>query len=111
MSAEEIEKASPDYLADEIRQRLARAPVKFDLRVQISEPGDKIDDPSIAWPGTRRLADIGLIEITKVIPDTDAVERDLLFLPAQLPEGIEPADPMIQFRNAAYVISYGRRHQ
>ncbi|AKB40108.1 MULTISPECIES: catalase family peroxidase [Methanosarcina] len=111
LSAEEIEKASPDYLADEIRQRLARAPVKFDLRVQISEPGDKIDDPSIAWPGTRRLADIGLIEITKVIPDTDAVERDLLFLPAQLPEGIEPADPMIQFRNAAYVISYGRRHQ
>lgn len=111
LSAEEIEKASPDYLADEIRQRVARAPVKFDLRVQISEPEDKIDDPSTAWPDTRKITDIGLMEITEVVPDSDAVERDLLFLPAQLPEGIEPADPMIQFRNAAYVISYGRRHQ
>jgi catalase len=111
LSAEEVEKAAPDYLADEIRQRVARAPIKFDLCVQISEPGDKIDDPSIAWPDTRKIADIGLIEVTKVVPDNDAAERALLFLPAQLPEGIEPADPMIQFRNAAYVISYGRRHQ
>ncbi|WP_410509410.1 catalase family peroxidase [Methanosarcina hadiensis] len=111
LSAEDVEKAAPDYLADEIRQCVARAPIRFDLRVQISEPGDKIDDPSIAWPDTRRTADIGLIEITKVVPDSDAVERDLLFLPAQLLEGIDPADPMIQFRNAAYVISYGRRHQ
>ncbi|RPJ66189.1 MAG: catalase, partial [Alphaproteobacteria bacterium] len=37
--------------------------------------------------------------------------RALLFLPAELPEGIEPADPMIQARNAAYIVSYGRRHQ
>lgn len=111
LSAEKVEKASPDYLADEIRQRVARAPIKFDLRVQISEPEDKIDDPSTAWPDTRRVADMGLIEITKVAPDNDAAERALLFLPAQLPEGIEPADPMIQFRNAAYVISYERRHQ
>lgn len=111
LSAEEVEKAAPDYLAEEIRQRVARAPIKFGLRVQISEPGDEIDDPSIAWPDTRRLVDIGVLEITKVVPDSDAAERALLFLPAQLPEGIEPADPMIQFRNAAYVISYGRRHQ
>lgn len=111
LAAEEIEKAAPDYLADEIRQRLARAPIRLNLRVQISEPGDKIDDPSTAWPQTRRLVDIGVIEITTVVPDSEAAERALLFLPAQLPEGIEPADPMIQFRNAAYIISYGRRHQ
>lgn len=111
LSAEDVEKAAPNYLADEIRQRVARAPIKFDLRVQISEPGDKIDDPSTAWPDTRKIMDAGIIEITEVVPDSDAAERALLFLPAQLPEGIEPADPMIQFRNAAYVISYGRRHQ
>jgi len=28
-----------------------------------------------------------------------------------LPAGIEPADPMIQFRNKTYPVSYERRHQ
>jgi catalase len=32
------------------------------------------------------------------------------FLPAALPAGIEPADPMITARNEAYPISYARRH-
>ena len=111
LPAEEVAKAAPDYLANEIRQRVARSPVRLNLRVQIPEPGDKIDDPSIAWPDTRKIVDIGVIEITKVVPDSDAAERALLFLPAELPEGIEPADPMIQARNAAYIVSYGRRHQ
>jgi catalase len=108
---EEIAKVAPDYLADEIRQRVARAPVRLSLRVQISEPGDKIDDPSIAWPDTRKIIELGAIEIEKVVPDSDAAERALLFLPAELPVGIEPADPMIQARNASYIVSYGRRHQ
>ncbi|BBL64571.1 hypothetical protein MmazTMA_15480 [Methanosarcina mazei] len=110
LSAEEIEKAAPDYLADEIRQRVAHAPIKFNFRVQIAEQGDKIEDPSMAWPDTRKLVDVGLIEITRVVPNSDAAERALLFLPAKLPEGIEPADPMIEFRNAAYIISYKRRN-
>ena len=111
LPAEELAKAAPDYLANEIRQRVARSPVRLNLRVQIPEPGDKIDDPSIAWPDTRKIVEIGVIEIAKVVSDSDAAERALLFLPAELPEGIEPADPMIQARNAAYIVSYGRRHQ
>ena len=111
LSAEELEKAAPDYLADEIRQRVARALVRFNFRVQLSEPGDKIDDPSMAWPDTRKTVEIGVIEITEVVPDSDAAERVLIFLPAELPAGIEPADPMIQARSAAYIVSYGRRHQ
>jgi catalase len=45
-----------------------------------------------------------------VVPDSEAAERALLFLPAALPAGIEPADPMIQVRSAAYPVSYARRH-
>jgi catalase len=46
-----------------------------------------------------------------VVPDSEATERALMFLPALLPAGIEPADPMIQFRNKTYPVSYERRHQ
>jgi catalase len=109
LSAEKIAKAAPGYLAEEIRQRVAHTTVRFNFRVQLAEPGDKIDDPSIAWPDTNRTIDIGVIEITTIVPDSDAAERALIFLPAALPEGVEPADPMIQARGDAYPISYERR--
>jgi catalase len=48
--------------------------------------------------------------VTNVVPDTETTERGLLFLPGVLPVGIEPADPMIQFRNETYPVSYDRRH-
>jgi catalase len=111
LSTEEIAKASPNYLADEIRQRVAHTPVRFSFHIQFPESGDKIDDPSIAWPDTRKTIEIGIIEITEVVHDSVTAERALLFLPSQLPAGIEPADPMIQTRSPAYVISYERRHQ
>ena len=110
LSEEEIARASPNYLADEIRQRVADSPIRFNFRVQLSEPGDEIDNPSIAWPDTRKTIDIGVIEITEAVHDSATVERDLLFLPSRLPAGIEPADPMV-YRSPAYIISYQRRHQ
>jgi hypothetical protein len=39
--------------------------------------------------------------LTVVVPDSEATGRALMFLPALMPAGIEPADPMIQFRNKA----------
>jgi catalase len=41
----------------------------------------------------------------------DAEERALLFLPTALPEGIEPADPMLTARSEAYPISFSRRNR
>ena len=35
------------------RSALTTAPVVFDWYAQIAQPGDKIDDPSIAWPEAR----------------------------------------------------------
>jgi catalase len=110
LSAGEIAQAAPNYLAEEMRQRVARTPVRFNVRVQIPEPGDTIDDPSMAWPDQRKTIGIGVLEITAVVPDSEAAERALLFLPAALPAGIEPADPMLQARSAAYPASYARRH-
>jgi hypothetical protein len=37
------------------------------------------------------------------------IDKSLLFLPNALPDGIQPADPMIDARSAAYVVSFGRR--
>jgi len=110
LSKEEIVKASPGYLLDEVRSRIAKTPIRFVFRVQLSAPGDKIDNPSIAWSDKNKTVDLGVIEITEVVPDNEATNRALLFMPGLLPEGIESADPMIQFRNKTYPVSYDRRH-
>jgi catalase len=110
-SADLIHSVAPGYLADEIRRRVAHGPIRFHMLVQLAQAGDQLDDPSIAWPETRKTIDVGLIEITSAVSDSDAAERQLIFLPAALPAGIEPADPMIEARSEAYPVSYARRYQ
>ena len=111
LTAEQAKQAPAGYLAEEIRGRTARAPVRFRMLVQLAENGDKLEDPSIAWPDTRKTIDVGVIEITSAAVDSDAEQRALMFLPTALPVGIAAADPMIGARSAAYPVSFGRRHQ
>jgi catalase len=55
---------------------------------------------------------MGILTITKVAADPFEVQNKLLFLPSNLPDGIEQSDdPMIDIRNAAYPISFARRQQ
>jgi catalase len=105
----EVAKADPSYLTKEIRQRVACGPVRFTLVLEIAEQGDKLDDPSIAWPPTRRKVELGTIEITQAVIDNADAERQLVFNPGGLPSGIEAGDPMIQARSDAYLVSYSRR--
>jgi hypothetical protein len=100
--------AEPDYLITEIRQRTEKEPVKFRLLLQLAGSGNKLDDPSIAWPDNRETADLGMLTPTRIVADEAAYES-LLFLPNALPEGIETADPMIDARGQVYPVSFGRR--
>lgn len=108
---EDASHATADYLETEITARVAREGVQFLLRVQLAGPGDAIDDPSIAWPDSRSTVELGVITVTRVIPDSDDVQQKLLFSPSAVTAGIQTADPMIEARNAAYGVSYGRRHE
>jgi catalase len=105
----EVAKADPNYLSKEIRERVAKGPVEFKLVLEVAEPGDKLDDPSIAWPPARKKVELGTIEITEAVTDNAAAERQLLFNPAAVPAGIEAEDPMIKARSEAYLVSYRRR--
>ena len=111
LGKEQAAGAAPNYLAEEIRKHIASGPARFKFIVQLADKDDKIEDPSIAWPDTRKKVEVGILEINKVVDDSDATERALMFLPLALPAGIEPADPMLTVRNAAYPVSFSRRHQ
>lgn len=108
LSKEQASKMGPDYLIGEIGERVRRGPVKFKLLLQVAEPGDKIDDPTIVWPDSRKKVELGTIAITKTTTESHTADR-LLFLPGAVVPGIEAADPMIAARSAAYPISFARR--
>jgi catalase len=99
----------PRYLMEEIAARVARARVAFDWFAQIAQPSDKADDPSTPWPENRELVKLGTLTITGMAADQQGLSRRLLFLPNNVPAGIEPIDPMINVRSAAYPISFGER--
>lgn len=109
LTPEERKAQSSSYLQDEIVQRVGKAPVIFDWYVQIAEAGDKVEDPSVAWPESRRMVKLGTFTLTRTPDDAATAEKTLLFLPGQPHPGVEAADPMLVLRNNAYPISLGQR--
>jgi hypothetical protein len=57
--------------------------VVFDLVVQIAEKGDKVEDPSIAWPDSRKTVKLGTFLLTK-ITDEPAGRAEGALVPARL---------------------------
>ncbi len=109
LTAEQLKTAGPNYLSEEIKERIAKGNIKFLFYAQIAEAGDKIDDPSIAWPDSRRRVLLGVLTIKKLAPNTMQEDKQLTFNPGNLPEGIEPADAMIIDRKKAYPVSVKER--
>jgi catalase len=111
LTAEDLAKMGPNYLSEELPKRLAKGPVTYKWVAQIAETGDVIEDPSVAWPETRRLVELGTIRITGMAPDGAALDRSTMFNPLNVPDGIAAADPMLSLRKAAYPISFKHRQQ
>jgi catalase len=109
LSPEARKAAGPTYLGDDLLKRVAAGPIVFDLYAQVAGPGDVVDDPSTAWPDTRRMVKLGSFTLDRLPADPEAAQKRLLFLPGQVHPGVEPADPMLVMRNTAYPISLGQR--
>jgi catalase len=109
LDAATLKTKDANYLQTEIKERLDQETVTFIWYAQVAGSGDVIDDPSIAWPATRKLVRLGVVTITGLVPDQASADKKTLFLPGNLPDGMEAADPMIQVRMEAYPISYRHR--
>lgn len=110
LSDEQLKTLPDDFLADELRRRVASAPVVFDFKFQIAEAGDPVDDPTQAWPDSRRTVPAGQLVITQVEAGPGGACERLTFNPTALPRGIEASsDPVLRARAAPYALSLGRR--
>ena len=110
LTPEEAAARPASFLVDELGPQLAREPARFRLMAQLAAPEDPIDDATKPWPGDRETLELGTITLTKVAADSLAAEKELLFLPTNLIDGIDPSDdPLIQARTDAYAVSFSRR--
>jgi len=106
----QLKNADGDYLSKEIIDKLKRGPVKYKMYAQLSEDGDKTQDPSIAWPKTRKKILLGILTINRVSDNTPHEDKGLLFNPGNLTQGIEIADQMLLDRMKSYPISVAERN-
>ncbi len=108
----QAKKLGRDYLTTELNERLERGPARFTLELTIADPGDPTDDPSAAWPKSRRRVRAGSLEVTGPETERETGSDVLVFDPTRVIDGIElSADPVLTFRRDAYSVSIDRRMQ
>src|SRR6516165_5061599 len=112
LTPEEAAKQPADFLSDELTQRIAQKPVVFHLKAQLAKPGDQTKDGSQPWPDDRKVVELGVLTLNKVVANSLEAEKKLLFMPTNLTAGIELSDdPLPPARAAAYGVSFARRSQ
>jgi len=97
------------FLIDEMRERVAREPVQWELIFTLAEPGDPTNDQLRAWPASRPKIRAGMLTLVAEHKDQDLIER-MVFDPTNVPPGIECSDdPLLRFRSAVYRASHAAR--
>ncbi len=110
LSDDEAKAKGPEFLFDELRQRVAAGNAAFDFRLQLAQPGDRLDSAVTPLPDDRRKATLGRLTIQQVAPDRGGDCLHITFNPMVLPKGVEPStDPMLAARAAPYGVGLGRR--
>ena len=110
LEASAAAKKDPNFLFDELKDRLARGAVKMRIQVQVAADGDVVDDATAHWPEERPLVEFGNLELNSLVPDGEAAQRQIIFDPIPRVDGIESSgDPLLEPRANVYLTSGRRR--
>ena len=110
LDAASLAKQSPDFLFEEIEQRLTGGSVRMRICVQIAGGSDVVNDATVHWPQERPEVEVGTFELVSVQPDNEAEQRHIIFDPIPRVDGIEPSDdPLLDVRANLYLTSGRRR--
>ena len=107
---DDLAKRGPDFLEQEITERVRGGPQRWTLVVTVANPGDPTADPSKAWPEDRRTIEVGTLTVQQIEPERDGPCRDINFDPTVLPSGMRTSDdPFPAARSSVYAKSYDLR--
>jgi len=101
---------SPNFLFEEIRERIGKEPVRFRVAVQLAQDGDIIDDATVRWPEQRTQLAFGEISLQEIAANNASEQQHIIFDPIPRVDGIEAsADPLFEPRANIYLMSGRRR--
>jgi catalase len=101
---------SPNFLFDEIKERILREAIRFRVGVQLAEYGDTTDDATVRWPEERPQITFGEISLQQMAPNNVGEQQHIVFDPIPRVDGIEAsADPLFEPRANVYLMSGRRR--
>ena len=110
VSPDDLAKRGPNFLEQEIAERVRGGPLRWTMVVTVADPDDPTADPSRAWPEGRRTVDVGTLTVQQIQPERDGPCRDINFDPTVLPNGIRTSDdPFPAARSSVYAKSFDRR--
>jgi catalase len=110
LTDDQVARLDENYHFDELAERIAKEPARFRIVVQVADAGDTVDDATVHWPESRKLVELGTLELSQVVADTLAQQKHIIFDPIPRVDGIEPsADPLLELRAAVYLLSGRRR--
>ena len=111
LTPEEAKAKGQDFYADELKDRLAKGPVVFDLLAIIGRQGDQTSDPTLRWDDedNRPTTPLGKISIEAIVPEATCDAGT--FLPGNVTDGVAGPtdDPIFAARSPAYIVSFTRR--
>jgi catalase len=111
MTAAEMKAAPHDFLEKNLIERTHKGPAVWDMIVYVGEPGDPQDNPTLAWPESRKHFTAGTLTITEAAPQQKGVACEPInFDPLVMADGMAPTnDPILLFRSPAYAVSFVKR--
>ena len=110
LSETEAAARSPNFLFDEIKERVARGPVRFRVAVQLADEGDTIDDATVRWAEERPQRAFGEISLREIVANNAGEQQCIIFDPIPRVDGIEAStNPLFEPRANIYPMSGGRR--
>ena len=111
LTAAEMKSAPHDFLEKNLIERTHKGPAVWDMIVYVGEPGDPQDNPTLAWPETRKHFTAGTLTISQATPQQKGQACEPInFDPLIMADGIAPTnDPILLFRSPAYAVSFAKR--
>jgi catalase len=111
LTAAESKTAPHDFLEKNLIERTRKGSAVWDMIVFVGEPGDPQDNPTLAWPETRKHFTAGTLTITQANAQQKGTACEPInFDPLVMADGIAPTnDPVLLFRSPAYAVSFGKR--
>jgi len=111
LTAAEMKAAPRGFLEKNLIERTRKGPAVWDMVVYVGDPGDPQDDPTLAWPESRKHFTAGVLTITQATPQQKGTGCEPInFDPLRMADGIAPTnDPVLLFRSPAYAVSFAKR--